>query len=53
MARRVALYYSPDEGIWYYQQTFGDFKVSKKHYKTKEEAYRDYYFTDLPEYEWE
>ena len=53
MARRVALYYSPDDGIWYYQQTFGDCKVSKRHYKTKAEALQDYYSTDNPNYEWE
>jgi hypothetical protein len=53
MARRVALYYSPDEGIWYYQQMFGDWKVSKKHYQSKAQALTDYYWTDDPSYEWE
>ena len=52
MARNVSLHYSPDEGIYYYQH-WPDGKVSMKEYETKEEALRDYYFTDDPLYEWE
>jgi len=51
--RNVILVDSPHDGFWYYQQTFGDWKVSKKEYPTKEEALRDYHMTDHPDYEWE
>jgi len=53
MARNVLLVNSPDDGFWYYQQMYGDWKVSVKEYPTKEEALMDYYFTDDPNYEWE
>jgi hypothetical protein len=52
--RNVKLIYSPDEGKWYYQkQDPHDWRVSKKSYDSKEEALRDYYDTDSPEYVWE
>ena len=53
MARNVDLNYSPDESIWYYQKRDYEGKVSKKEYKTKEEALEDYYFAGDPDYEWE
>ena len=50
--RNVQLYYSPDDNGYYYQRLM-DFKVSKKLYKTEDEALRDYINTDNPEYIWE
>jgi len=53
MARNVWLFYSPDEGIWYYQQKDDAGKTSKKTYESKKDALRDYHRTDDPEFEWE
>lgn len=51
MSKNFDLYFSPDEGIWYYQKRDWEGKVSAKHYQSKIEALKDN--PDDPDYQWE